>query len=68
MVNNNRDNFLKEKQRAYANVKEVQIRAKSNAHANQNNDYSNIQAGYIDRIKERYDDASNTQNISKQLE
>ena len=60
MVNNNRDNFLKEKQRAYANVKEVQIRAKSNAHANQNNDYSNIQASYIDRIKERYDDASNT--------
>jgi hypothetical protein len=68
LINNNRDNFLKEKQRAYTNVKDVQIRAKSNANANQNCDYSNIQAGYVDRIKERYDDASNTQSISKQLE
>lgn len=68
LIHVNRDTFLKEKQRAFQNVKEVQIRAKSNANSFMNNDYSNIQASYVDRIKDRYDDAGNTQSISKQLE
>lgn len=64
----NRDNFLKEKQRAFQNVKEQAKRAKSNFnHMNQSN-LMNLNQSYMNRVKDRHDDAFRTEQAAKKLE